>query len=101
VYYEASPPSDRRLISRLALNAPALVHGLKANAWEITQGIHRRTTDVPLVANKPTFVRVYALQLSGQRANTVEAAVYGWASAPLAGSPLWPMEGRSRALVTG
>ncbi len=102
VYFEQSPPMDRRKIARLPVDATPLIHNLEANAWEVTQAIQGLSNDVPLVANKPTYVRVYGLQLDGPRANTVEAAVYGWVNGtPLPGSPLWPMEGRSRSLVTG
>jgi len=102
IYFELSPPTARQKIVRLPVDTTPLIHNLQADGWEITQGIQRLTNDVPLVAHKPTFVRVYGRQLAGPRANTVEAAVYGYANgAPLAGSPLWPMEGRSRSLVTG
>jgi len=50
---------DQRTISRLPFDAEALTREFRVNAWEVTQGIQRSANDAPLVAGKPTFVRLY------------------------------------------
>lgn len=88
-------------IRRLSVNATAISHDLKADKWEVVQAIQSPTNDVPLVANKPTYVRAYGKQLSGSSANTAEAYLYGTrGGSPLAGSPLKSING-NRSLTTG
>ena len=59
-------------LSRIRADAPPISWDLAFNSWEITQGIQNLSNDVPLVANKPTFVRVYGNKLSGPSALNVE-----------------------------
>jgi hypothetical protein len=62
---------------------------LEIQGWEVTQAIQSLENDVPLVANKPTYVRVYARQIQGPNALEVDAYLYGFRGAtPLPGSPL-------------
>jgi hypothetical protein len=62
---------------------------LEVRGWEVTQGIQSLENGVPLVANKPTYVRVYARQLQGPTVLEVDAYLYGFQGAsPLPGSPL-------------
>jgi hypothetical protein len=62
---------------------------------EVTQAIQSPANDVPLVANKPTFVRLYGRKLSGPNVFAVEARLYGRTAAgtALPGSPLAPING--------
>ena len=64
-------------ISRIRADAPPISWDLAFKGWEITQGIQSLTNDVPLVANKPTYVRAYGNTLSGPGANNVEAILLG------------------------
>jgi hypothetical protein len=78
-------------LKRFPVNPDQESHDLQAAAWEVTQGIQSLRNDVPLVADKPTYVRVYGCQIAGTRADTVEVALYGWRNGvPLANSPLQP-----------
>lgn len=64
-----------------------------ADAWEVTQGIQSLENDVPLVANKPTFVRLYGAQTSGTRINSPDAVLVGTRDGvTLPGSPLHPLK---------
>lgn len=86
---------------RLPFNASAIVRDLSAAGLEVTQGIQSMSNDVPLVANKTTFVRAYGSEISGPNAVAVEAYLYGTrGGAPVPGSPRTPING-TRALATG
>lgn len=100
VYYEPSWAHDK--IERLPTNAEAIRHDLVAEAWEVTQSIQNLRNQAPLVANKPTYVRLYGRQLVGSRVNAVTAYLEGTTTGgdPLPGSPLRSINGE-RALVTG
>jgi hypothetical protein len=88
----ANPTTD---ILKLPLNASALVRDLAANAIEVTQGIQNLADDTPLVAQKTTYVRAFAMNNSGPDALSVDAYLYGSRSGvPLPGSPLRPIRGR-------
>jgi hypothetical protein len=88
-------------ISSIALNATAIVRDFGAEGIEVTQAIQNLANSVPLVANKTTYVRAYARQLSGPSTANVEARLAGTrGGAPLPGSPLRPLNG-IRALTTG
>ena len=68
---------------------------------EVTQAIQNLANAAPLVANKTTYVRAYAKQLSGPAAPNVEARLVGTKNGiPLPGSPLAPVNG-VRAFTTG
>jgi hypothetical protein len=87
-----NPTTD---ILKLPLNASALVRDLAASAIEVTQGIQNLANDTPLVAQKTTYVRAFALDNSGPDALSVDAYLYGSRSGvPLPGSPLHPIHGR-------
>jgi hypothetical protein len=62
---------------------------------EVTQGVQSLNNDVPLVADKPTYVRLYGRKLSGPSTYSVGALLYGTTAAgvPLPGSPLRPLNG--------
>jgi hypothetical protein len=87
-----NPTTD---ILKLPLNASALVRDLAANAIEVTQGIQNLADDTPLVAQKTTYVRAFALDNSGPDALSVDAYLYGSRSGvQLPGSPLHPIHGK-------
>ena len=83
-------------LSRIRADAPPLSWDLAFKNWEITQGIQNLNNDVPLVANKPTYVRVYGTKLSGPSALNVEALLSGTAGngrgAWLVADDQWPAE---------
>jgi hypothetical protein len=88
-------------IERLPLNASAIVRDFNVAGIEVTQAIQNLANDVPLVANKRTYVRAYGTQLSGPRTTNVEARLVGTrGGTPLPGSPLQPING-IRTLNTG
>ena len=80
VYFDTS-----KGLSRIRADAPPISWDLSFKDWEITQGIQNLANDVPLVANKPTFVRAYGTKLNGPSAYGVEAILIGTAAngAPL------------------
>lgn len=81
-------------ISRLPFDASAVTRDLAADVWEVTQAIQNLANDVPLVANKKTFVRVFGQQLEGPPVNSANAYLYGERNGtPLPGSPLKPVNG--------
>jgi hypothetical protein len=93
--------SNSSSVYRLPFDATALVHDLAVDAWEVTQGIQSTANDVPLVAGKTTYVRVYGKQLSGTMAGSVQAQLRGTRNGvALPGSPLTSLS-PSEALVTG
>lgn len=88
-------------ISRLPFDASAIERDLQAVGLEVTQGIQNMAHDVPLVADKTTYVRAYAENISGPDAWNVEAVLHGKRDGQtLNGSPLWPLSGPV-ALVQG
>ena len=66
-------------LSRIRADAPPISWDLAFSSWEITQGIQNLNNDVPLVANKPTYVRVYGNKLSGPNARNVQGRLSGTA----------------------
>ncbi len=83
---------DRRTISRLPFDADALTREISINAWEVTQGIQRPTNDVPLVAGKSTFVRLYPTLVDGVDVGALTAELHGSRNGqPLPGSPIYPL----------
>ncbi len=89
-------------IMRLPVDATAISHDLATDKWEVVQSIQSPSNDVPLVANKPTYVRAYGKQAGGtSQANNAEAYLYGLrGGSPLAGSPLKSING-NRSFNTG
>ncbi len=82
-------------LSRIRADAPPLTANLAADSMEVTQGIQNLNNDVPLIADKPTYVRLYGRKLSGPNTYSVEAVLYGTHSngTRLPGSPLRPING--------
>lgn len=82
-------------ITRIRADAPPVRWDLALNAMEVTQGVQGLGNDVPLVADKPTYVRVYPNKLSGPDLRNVEAVLHGTTAggAALPGSPLRPVNG--------
>ncbi len=101
-YYFYNYGTGRTNVMRLPVDATAISHDLAVDKWEVVQAIQSPANDVPLVANKPTYVRAYGKQMSGSsRANTAEAYLYGTRNAsPLPGSPLKSING-TRNFSTG
>jgi hypothetical protein len=92
--YFADLELDNNTIERLSTRADALEWDLAFDGWEVTQGIQNLNNEVPLIADKTTYVRVYGRHVNGSRANGVEAHLYGWRDGkPLPGSPLQPVNG--------
>ncbi len=82
-------------LSRIRADAPAISWDLALLRMEVTQGVQGLANDVPLVAEKPTYVRVYGDKLSGPDARGVDAELVGTTSngVILPGSPLRPVNG--------
>ena len=94
--------SDDAGIYRLPFDATAIVRDLAADRLEVTQGIQSLANDVPLSAEKSTFVRGYGRAVSGPRAVSVEAYLYGVrGGSPLPGSPLHSLNGVEDLFVGG
>ncbi len=96
-YYVYFPSTDIGMtdILKLPLNASALTRDLAADALEVTQGIQNLANDTPLVADKTTYVRAYATEITGTAALDTDAYLYGTRNGnPLPGSPLHPINGR-------
>lgn len=84
--------TDIDTISRLSLTAQPITREIGINAWEVTQGLQRPANDVPLVAGKLTFVRLYPTLDDGQDAGAVTAALHGSRDGlALPGSPIYPL----------
>ena len=85
-------PSSSPSPSPSSTPAPSPVPGgpdLTINALEITQAIQTENNDVPLVANRPTVVRVYADTTDAAASNNVSVTISATRDgAALAGSPL-------------
>ena len=88
VYFQ----TDINTISRLPFDAVALTREIGIIGWEVTQGIQRATNDVPLVAGKTTYVRLYPTLEDGLDVGAVTAALHGSRNgAALPGSPIYPL----------
>lgn len=86
---------------QIATAATALVYDFKADGFEVTQAVQNLANDVPLAANKATFVRVYGTELSGPNANAVQVHLIGKRNGqPLPDSPLLPIN-NARSLQSG
>lgn len=80
-------------LGRLPFSATEVQRNLRAYAWEVTQGVQSLENDVPLVAHKPTYVRLYPTH-TGDPANFVQAWLEGEKDgSPLPDSPLEPLNG--------
>ncbi len=93
--YFSSADNGTTDILKLPLNAAALVRDLSADALEVTQGIQNLANDTPLIADKTTYVRAYAVQNSGPSTLAADAELFGTRNGqPLPGSPLHPINGK-------
>ncbi len=85
-------------ISRLSIAAPPVTRDLQATGMEVVQVIQNASNQNPLVAGKPTFVRLFGRIASSSAGETnlsfwPIAALYGeQGGAPLRGSPLTPFQ---------
>ncbi len=52
-------------LSRIRADAPPITANFAADSMEVTQGIQNLNNDVPLMADKPTYVRLYGRKLDG------------------------------------
>lgn len=87
VYFQ----QDIRTISRLSFDAEALTREIGIAGWEVTQGIQRLANDVPLVAGKTTYVRLYPTLEDGTDVGAVTAVLHGSHNGvTLPESPLYP-----------
>ena len=85
VYFQTSVDT----ISRLPFDASAITREISITGWEVTQGIQRLANDVPLVAGKSTYVRLYPTLDDGTDAGAVTAELQGSRDGqPLPGSPI-------------
>ena len=81
-------------ISRLSLSENAITRELAINGWEVTQGSQNTLNDVPLVAGKTTFVRLYPKLENGTDVGSLGAELHGSRNGqPLPGSPIYPLNG--------
>ncbi|HRW11302.1 MAG TPA: hypothetical protein P5121_39660, partial [Caldilineaceae bacterium] len=90
VYFNSSQGVTR--IRSDALPAQAVI---VPQQWEVTQAIQNFSNDVPLVANKPTYARVFATKVSGPRSNAVTAKLdaYGGAAQDQYVGTIYPVNG--------
>ncbi len=94
VYFAQFAAGDDIGIYKLPFDASPIVRDLDADDLEVTQGIQNMANDVPLIAQKPTYVRGYASQNSGPDAVSVEAWLHGTRDgSSLPGSPLYAVNG--------
>jgi hypothetical protein len=77
LYFGASSAGSN-YFARIAYDTLPVQRSFEAEAWEVTQGIQNFANDVPLVAGKPTFVRVYGHMSAGTAARAVDAKLEAW-----------------------
>lgn len=78
----------------LRLDAEAIVKDFSVTGIEVTQAIQNLQNDVELVAQKPTYVRVFGRLQATSPANSVQAWLRGYVAGTteqLPGSPLMPV----------
>ncbi len=92
IYLDADFNTGPNRIGRIRIDAPPILPDLEVTGMEVTQGIQSPAQDVPLVAAKPTYVRVYARKLTGPRAGNVSAKIDVWRGAAYLGA-LRPLQG--------
>ncbi len=85
--------SSSRGLSRIRADAPPISWDIAVDGLELTQVIQNMNNDVPMVANKATFARVFGRKLDGPTAMNVRAVLHGSDANgnPLPGSPLQPL----------
>ena len=88
-------------LSKIEQDADPIVWELAYDAMEVTQVTQSLLNDVPLVAAKPTFVRLYGHLISGEDLVFPEAQLIGTHNnTPLPGSPLQPIH-KPKKLTAG
>ncbi|MFN8442826.1 MAG: hypothetical protein U0175_18765 [Caldilineaceae bacterium] len=91
-FYDTKRVTGPQGIRKIATSASVFARDVAISNIEVTQGIQNLANDVPLVVEKPTYVRVMGKQISGQNAMAVEATLAGMRDgSPLPGSPLRPI----------
>lgn len=90
-------------ISRIRADAPPITWDLAVSGKEITQGIQNLGVieGTPLVANRPTYFRLYGNKLDGPLANNVSALLYGYQDAPNGTDPGTPLPGSPLVAING
>ncbi len=84
---------ENQYLGWLPYTASVVERDIYADAWEVTQGLQSLDNDIPLAANKTTYVRLYP-RLYGTYANYIQAWLEGERDGtPLPGSPLEPLNG--------
>ncbi|MDX1665456.1 MAG: IPT/TIG domain-containing protein [Candidatus Promineifilaceae bacterium] len=84
--------TDPRTIARLPFDAEAITREIGLSGWEVTQGIQRLENDVPLVAGKSTYVRLYPTLDDGADVGAAMAELHASRGGqPLPGSPIYPL----------
>ncbi|MBI5567606.1 MAG: hypothetical protein HY870_22095 [Chloroflexi bacterium] len=77
LYFGASSGGSN-YFARIAYDTLPVQRSFETEAWEVTQGIQNFANDVPFVAGKPTFVRVYGHMTAGTSARAVDAKLEAW-----------------------
>lgn len=90
VYYFVTKDSSK--LARTRVNAPAIQSDIAASGMEVVQAIQRLDNFVPLVAQKPTYVKLYGRLAGGSRRNGIEATLTGVRNGQTIGS-LRPVNG--------
>ncbi|MCB8946138.1 MAG: hypothetical protein H6658_20525 [Ardenticatenaceae bacterium] len=96
IYFGAYYQNVER-IARIRFDAPPVFPDLTVWDMEVIQTIQSLEDDTPLVAHRPTYVRVYGQKLEGPRAFAVEA----WLTVTPSGQPprvLQPLNGTTAVL---
>lgn len=93
LYFALFSQSGYGQVRRIPLDAAAIERDIRFTNWEVTQAIQNLENDVPLVADKPTVVRVYGA-VTGGDTNVVQAWLEGRRNGiALPGSPLLSING--------
>ncbi|MCB0092667.1 MAG: hypothetical protein KDE54_32495, partial [Caldilineaceae bacterium] len=93
LYFSRLLQTGLRQMRRIPLDAAAIERDIQFTNWEVTQAIQNLDNENPLVADKPTLVRVYGT-ITGGDANMVYARLEGRRNGvELLGSPLPTING--------
>ncbi|MCB9150646.1 MAG: hypothetical protein H6641_17970 [Caldilineaceae bacterium] len=101
LYFSRLLQTGLRQMRRIPLDAAAIERDIQFTNWEVTQAIQNLDNENPLVADKPTLVRVYGT-ITGGDANMVYARLEGRRNGvALPGSPLPTINGPRNLQVIG
>ncbi|MEZ4663080.1 MAG: hypothetical protein R2911_36490 [Caldilineaceae bacterium] len=93
LYFSKVLQTGLRQLRRIPLDAAAIERDIQFTNWEVTQAIQNLDNETPLVADKPTLVRVYGT-VAGSDANAVHGRLEGRRNGvALPGSPLLALNG--------